>query len=72
LSQKASGSSPPHKHCRVCGISIAPNKDYCSSECKELDESTQTRMKNYRRLTLILMVAAMAALVALTVYLRLR
>lgn len=72
MSQKASGSSPPHKHCRVCGISISPNKDYCSAECKETDESAQVRMKNYRRLTLLLMVAAMAALVALTLYLRLR
>jgi predicted nucleic acid-binding Zn ribbon protein len=72
LSQKASGSAPPHKHCRVCGISISPNKDYCSNECKEMDESAQVRMKNFRRLTLLLMVAAMVILVGLTVYLRLR
>jgi len=37
-----------------------------------MDESAQVRMKNFRRLTLLLMVAAMAVLVALTIYLRLR
>ncbi|MDA4135302.1 MAG: DUF2116 family Zn-ribbon domain-containing protein [Thaumarchaeota archaeon] len=72
MSQKASGSAPPHKHCRVCGISISASKDYCSDECEAMDESAQVRMKNFRRLTLLLMVAAMAVLVALTIYLRLR
>jgi hypothetical protein len=37
-----------------------------------MDESAQVRMKNFRRLTLLLMVAAMVILVGLTVYLRLR
>jgi len=69
LSQKASGSAPPHKHCRVCGISISPNKDYCSSECEEMDESAQVKLRNYRRLTLLLMVATLAVLVAVTIYL---
>ncbi|MDA4121876.1 MAG: DUF2116 family Zn-ribbon domain-containing protein [Thaumarchaeota archaeon] len=72
MSQKASGPSPPHKHCRVCGISISPSKDYCSTECKDLEEGTAKRMRNYRRLTIALMVGAMAALVVLSVYLRVR
>ena len=70
MSQKASGSAPPHKHCPVCGISIAPTKDYCSNECHEIDENAQKRMKNYRRLTLFLMVGALAVLLVLSVFLR--
>jgi predicted nucleic acid-binding Zn ribbon protein len=69
LSQKASGSAPPHKHCPVCGISIAPTKDYCSDECRDTNESSQRKLSNYRRLTLLLMVGAMAALVVLTLLL---
>jgi predicted nucleic acid-binding Zn ribbon protein len=70
LSQKASGSAPAHKHCPVCGISIAPTKDYCSNECRDLDENAQKRIKNYRRLTLVLMVGALAVLLVLSLFLR--
>jgi predicted nucleic acid-binding Zn ribbon protein len=70
LSQKASGSAPAHKHCPVCGISIAPTKDYCSNECREIDENAQKRMKNYRRLTLFLMVGALVVLLVLSLFLR--
>jgi len=70
LSQKASGSAPAHKHCPVCGISIAPTKDYCSNECRDMDENAQKRMKNYRRLTLVLMVGALGVLLVLSLFLR--
>jgi len=70
LSQKASGSAPAHKHCPVCGISIAPTKDYCSNECRDIDESAQKRMKNYRRLTLVLMIGALGVLLVLSIFLR--
>jgi len=70
LSQKASGSAPAHKHCPVCGISIAPTKDYCSNECRDIDANAQKRMKNYRRLTLFLMVGALAVLLVLSLLLR--
>lgn len=70
MSQKASGSAPAHKHCPVCGISIAPTKDYCSNECRDIDENAQKRMKNYRRLTLFLMVGALAVLLVLSLFLR--
>ena len=70
MSQKASGSAPAHKHCPVCGISIAPTKDYCSNECRDLDENAQKRIKNYRRLTLVLMVGALAVLLVLSLFLR--
>ena len=72
MSQKASGSVPAHKHCPVCGISISPSKDYCSNECREMDQNNQRRLKNFRRATLLVLVAAMAFLVVLTFYLRLR
>lgn len=72
LAQRASGNVPAHKHCPVCGISISPSKDYCSDECRTMDENAQRRIRNYRRLTLFLMVGAMAALVVLSLYLRAR
>jgi len=71
MSQKASGPAPPHKHCRVCGISISTSKDYCSEECMQADESAQARLKNFRRLSLLLLALTMAILVGLTIYLRL-
>ncbi len=70
MSQKASGSAPPHKHCPVCGISIAPSKDYCSTECQELDENNQKKVRNFRRVTLVLMVAAMVVLIAVSLFVR--
>jgi len=70
LSLKASGSAPAHKHCPVCGISIAPTKDYCSDACRDMDEEAQHKMKNYRRLTLFLMVGALAVLIVLSFVLR--
>jgi predicted nucleic acid-binding Zn ribbon protein len=70
LSQKASGSVSPHKHCPVCGISIAPSKDYCSDACREVDENNRRRMSNFRRVTLLLMVAAMVVLIAFSLWIR--
>jgi len=67
---KPSGSVQPHKHCPVCGISISPSKTYCSAEHQQLDESSQKRMKNFRNLTLLLLVVTMIALVGLSLFLR--
>jgi len=67
---KAGGNVPPHKHCPVCGISISPSKSYCSTEHEEMDERAQKRMRNFRTITLLLMVAAMVVLVGVTFYLR--
>lgn len=67
---KPSGGVPAHKHCPVCGISISPNKDYCSVECREADEKNQNRIRNFRRITLGLLLLTMAALVAITILLR--
>jgi len=69
---KASGNVPPHKHCPVCGISISPAKSYCSTEHEEADERAQKRMRNFRTITLLLMVAAMVVLLGVTFYLRSR
>lgn len=70
MAQKASGSVAPHKHCPVCGISIAPSKDYCSDQCRETDENNQKRMSNFRRLTLLLMMGAMIVLIAVSLWVR--
>ena len=71
MSQKASGSAPPHKHCPVCGISISPTKDYCSTECRELDEGNQRKIRNFRCVTLLLMVVAMIVLIVVSLWFRL-
>ena len=69
---KPSGGVPPHKHCPVCGISISPSKSYCTTEHEVMDENARKRMKNFRTLTLLLMVAAMLVLIGVTFYLRTR
>jgi predicted nucleic acid-binding Zn ribbon protein len=69
---KPSGNVPPHKHCPVCGVSISTSKSYCSTEHEVMDEKSQKRMRNFRTLTLLLMVVAMLALVGVTFYLRSR
>jgi len=67
---KSSGGGPPHKHCPVCGVSIAPSKTYCTTEHEEMDEKAQKRMRNFRTITLLLMVAAIIALLGVSVLLR--
>lgn len=67
---KPSGGAPAHKHCPVCGVSISTSKTYCSTEHEEMDEKAQKRMKNFRTLTLLLMVGAMVALVGVSIFLR--
>jgi predicted nucleic acid-binding Zn ribbon protein len=67
---KPSGGAPAHKHCPVCGVSISTSKNYCTEEHQEMDEKAQRRMKNYRTITLLLMVSAMVALVGVSLFLR--
>ena len=67
---KPSGGVQPHKHCPVCGISISPSKTYCTPEHEELDKNSQKRMKNFRNLTFILLMATVLALLGLSLFLR--
>jgi predicted nucleic acid-binding Zn ribbon protein len=67
---KPSGGVPVHKHCPVCGVSISASKTYCSPEHEDMDLKAQKKMRSYRTLTLLLMVAAMVALVGVSLYLR--
>ncbi|MER3602265.1 MAG: DUF2116 family Zn-ribbon domain-containing protein [Nitrososphaerota archaeon] len=48
---------PAHKHCKVCGISIPPNKLYCSNECMEQDRKTQRRLSMMNRLFMVSLMA---------------
>jgi len=66
---KPSGGVTPHKHCPVCGVSISTSKNYCTTEHEEMDERAQKRMRNFRTLTLLLMVFAMVAIVGVSLYL---
>jgi len=53
----------------VCGVSISTSKNYCTTEHEEMDERAQKRMRNFRTLTLLLMVFAMVAIVGVSLYL---
>jgi predicted nucleic acid-binding Zn ribbon protein len=54
---KAPAKIPPHKHCKVCGLSIPPNKVYCSNECMEQDRKAQRRLSMMNRLFTISLLA---------------
>jgi len=45
---------PPHKHCKECGISISPDKVFCSKRCESAYEN---RLKKQRRMNYILLAA---------------
>ncbi len=39
---------PPHKHCKVCGAIIPPDKEYCSSKCEKVDVDRRKSYETYR------------------------
>ncbi|RLI24868.1 DUF2116 family Zn-ribbon domain-containing protein [Candidatus Bathyarchaeota archaeon] len=41
---------PPHKHCKECGVSISPDKTFCSKRCESAYEK---RIKKQRRMNYI-------------------
>jgi len=46
---------PPHKHCVNCGISIPPDKDFCSTKCEEEWNRMVKKKKNITYFWLLLM-----------------
>lgn len=42
----------PHKHCKECGVSISPDKVFCSKRCESTYEN---RLRKQRRMNYILL-----------------
>jgi len=49
----------PHRHCKECGISVRPDKEFCSVKCKETYEN---RVKKGQRMNYILLAVMFAVL----------
>lgn len=49
----------PHRHCKECGISVSPNKEFCSVKCRETYEN---RVKKGRRMNYALLAVMFAVL----------
>ncbi len=46
---------PPHKHCLNCGVSIPPDKEFCSKKCEEEWNRMVKKKKNITYFWLLLM-----------------
>jgi predicted nucleic acid-binding Zn ribbon protein len=46
----------PHTHCRVCGKSIPLNREVCSTQCAEQQQTTQKRAKRMNQIFMIFMI----------------
>lgn len=45
-----------HRHCRICGRAIPPDKEICSEECMQVQAKIEARQKRTRKMLLILYV----------------
>jgi predicted nucleic acid-binding Zn ribbon protein len=45
-----------HRHCRICGRAIPPDKEICSEECMQVQAKIEARQKHTRKMLLILYV----------------
>lgn len=39
-----------HRHCKVCGKAVPPNKEFCSEECRLKYEDWQARERRVKRM----------------------
>lgn len=45
-----------HKHCPICGISIPPDKEFCSMECRDKYTGAQKKQNRSQYVTMALMI----------------
>lgn len=45
-----------HRHCRICGKAIPPDKELCSTECEQVQAKVEARQKRMRNMVLIMYV----------------
>ncbi|RLF20178.1 MAG: DUF2116 family Zn-ribbon domain-containing protein [Thermoprotei archaeon] len=55
----SSSKVPDHKHCKVCGKVIPPDREYCSSRCEAIDLKQRREAELYRKWILFLAVVLM-------------
>lgn len=45
-----------HRHCKICGRAIPPNKEVCSAECEQIKVRAETRQRRMKNILLIIYV----------------
>ncbi|MEM4497488.1 MAG: DUF2116 family Zn-ribbon domain-containing protein [Nitrososphaerota archaeon] len=45
-----------HRHCRICGRAIPPDKELCSAECEQVQARAEARQKRMRNIIMIMYV----------------
>ncbi len=56
---------PEHSHCNFCGDPILFGDDYCSEECRTMDEAKQNKESKRTNIFFILAIAAIVVLTAI-------
>jgi len=59
----------PHKHCLVCGISTAPEKEFCSTTCEQEYMDWKNKQKGKNRNMWICMIGIVVIMVVMMVVL---
>ncbi|MEM3381881.1 MAG: DUF2116 family Zn-ribbon domain-containing protein [Candidatus Bathyarchaeia archaeon] len=63
--KEAQPSIPKHRHCNICGISISPDKIYCSKNC-EAEYKKMSRRRTYTFILTLLIFPIIMILMLLT------
>jgi predicted nucleic acid-binding Zn ribbon protein len=56
----------PHRHCLVCGLATAPEKEFCSPKCESDYQGWKGKQKSKNRNTWICMIGMIVAVVVIT------
>ena len=59
----------PHKHCLVCGLANAPDKEFCSPTCEKEYADWKNKQKGKNKNTWICMAVMIAVMVIIMVVL---
>ncbi len=43
-----------HRHCRICGKAIPPDKELCSAECEGVQAKIEARQKRMKNVMLVM------------------
>jgi len=59
----------PHRHCLVCGLATAPDKEFCSSNCESEYLGWKNKQKNKNRNTWICMIGMIVVVIVVMILL---
>ena len=54
---------PPHKHCPVCGMSMPPDRDFCSKKCEEKWNQAMRQRKRILYVTRAMVAVTVAVII---------